>query len=680
MPALAAYVGLAPFVLFRPGYDVANLPQSIYVQLGAASLIVAQLLDGYRQGTLTLRVPRVFWPVLGFLTWSLLSLTWALSPREGLAHWLHWLACAGVLLLVARAIDEPDAARRVLVALFASGVGVAVIGLAQHHWGWAWIPQAVPPAASFANKNVAAGYVAATLPLGLVLLSPGRWILAMAGSTAMLLYVFHALTRSAWVAIAMEVACGMVVWCVSGRRVGTPPRLRLAPAIGVGLWALLILLLANLTPSGLRWSMGRAARPLAEILEPLDAGQGQRQTAAPFTSVQHRAAMWANTLVMIRDHPVLGVGFANHAIHYPAYARAALVDREFGEKRHPDFAHNDYLQVAAELGLIGVGLGAWFLVALGRTLRAALGGGSADRRTGVALTLSLVGLLSDALFSFPFERALPPLLTMVLAGIAVNVGSSPTRNLTLPRIGSGAGAALVLAGLFGLGGVSWNRLALDRRLSIMVAAEKRQDWRTVLGVGQGVLRLDPHQRHALLLAGAANVALGRPQEAVKQLQTLLATHPYDMNALGNLALAHEQLGEWSETIACFDRVLRLVPHHARTHYNRARALDGAGRAAEALASYERAYELDPTVPTYAMRAGLSALRAGDYERAVIAFRRAVDLDANSASAHKALGVVLFEMLGRREEGRPHLERALALSPQIQDAARIRALLHHATPR
>jgi Flp pilus assembly protein TadD len=448
----------------------------------------------------------------------------------------------------------------------------------------------------------------------------------------------------------------------------------------VGLWALLILVLANLTPSGFHWRMGLASGRLAEIWGPLGAGQEPGQTTAPFTSVQHRTAMWGNTLAMIRDHPMVGVGFANHAVYYPAYVRATLVDREFGEQRHPDFAHNDYLQLTAELGLVGVALGAWFLVALGTTLRSALGGGSADRRAAAALVLSLAGLLTDALFSFPFERALPPLSIMVLAGIAVNLGPSPRRSVALSRKGTGAVATLVLAGVLGLGWASWNRLAVDRRLSVMVGAEKRQDWPTILSVGQGILRLDPHQKDALLLVGAANVGMGRPQEAIERLRALLATHPYEMNALGNLALAYAQVGQWTEAIDCYDHVLRMVPHHARTHYNRARALEGAGRGAEAQAAYEQASELDPTVPTYAMRAGLSALRAGAYEKALISLRRAIEIDPSSAAAHKALGVVLFEILGRREEGRPHLERALALNPQIPDAERIRALLDGAAPR
>ena len=36
---------------------------------------------------------------------------------------------------------------------------VALIGLLQYFWGMALLPQAFPPAATFVNKNVGAGFV-----------------------------------------------------------------------------------------------------------------------------------------------------------------------------------------------------------------------------------------------------------------------------------------------------------------------------------------------------------------------------------------------------------------------------------------------------------------------------------------------------------------------------------------
>jgi hypothetical protein len=69
-------------------------------------------------------------------------------------------------------------------------------------------------------------------------------------------------------------------------------------------------------------------------------------TDANFAAVE-RLAHWQAALAMWRDHLWLGVGFGNYAAVYPAYA----VGRWLDPLGH---AHNTYLNVAAETGLLGL--------------------------------------------------------------------------------------------------------------------------------------------------------------------------------------------------------------------------------------------------------------------------------------------------------------------------------------
>jgi O-antigen ligase len=69
-------------------------------------------------------------------------------------------------------------------------------------------------------------------------------------------------------------------------------------------------------------------------------------TDANFAAVE-RLAHWQAALAMWRDHPWLGVGFGNYAAIYPAYA----VGRWLDPLGH---AHNYYLNVGAEAGLVGL--------------------------------------------------------------------------------------------------------------------------------------------------------------------------------------------------------------------------------------------------------------------------------------------------------------------------------------
>jgi O-antigen ligase len=78
-----------------------------------------------------------------------------------------------------------------------------------------------------------------------------------------------------------------------------------------------------------------------------------------------RSRMWADTIPMIRDFPIAGCGLGGFESCFHRYNHSANF--------RVDFAHNDYLQLLAELGLAGF-LPLMFLaiLALGAAVRAAV--------------------------------------------------------------------------------------------------------------------------------------------------------------------------------------------------------------------------------------------------------------------------------------------------------------------
>lgn len=73
-------------------------------------------------------------------------------------------------------------------------------------------------------------------------------------------------------------------------------------------------------------------------------------------SIKSRLLIWNVTLNMIKDNPVLGMGLGAFSLNYPEYQADFLLS-------HPEYinvngkaeeAHNEYLQMWAELGLIGL--------------------------------------------------------------------------------------------------------------------------------------------------------------------------------------------------------------------------------------------------------------------------------------------------------------------------------------
>ena len=125
-----------------------------------------------------------------------------------------------------------------------------------------------------------------------------------------------------------------------------------------------------------------------------------------------RTHFWSVTAEIIKTHPIVGGGFGAYSVLYPRYdSRNGLFRLEQ--------AHNDYLQVLADGGVVGAVLGLFFIVVLFRV-------GFARRETrddfrrGVS-TGALAGcfaVLVHSFFDFTLHTTSNALLFLVIAGLA----------------------------------------------------------------------------------------------------------------------------------------------------------------------------------------------------------------------------------------------------------------------
>ncbi|NQT94963.1 MAG: O-antigen ligase family protein [Candidatus Omnitrophica bacterium] len=73
-------------------------------------------------------------------------------------------------------------------------------------------------------------------------------------------------------------------------------------------------------------------------------------------TVWERTKLWSGTINMIKDRPILGFGVNTYTKNFPKYK----------PKDYPDvrYTHNSYLHMAAEIGIIGLGIFLAFLISL----------------------------------------------------------------------------------------------------------------------------------------------------------------------------------------------------------------------------------------------------------------------------------------------------------------------------
>jgi O-antigen ligase len=117
-------------------------------------------------------------------------------------------------------------------------------------------------------------------------------------------------------------------------------------------WPMRLLLLCSLLIFILIGTVWLGGGPLISRLE---AVQGEIGTADSLNQGTSRVDIWRSTVSLIKEHPLLGVGFGGYWASIPQYHIAS------GEIT-PQEAHNDYLELIASGGLIGLILVVWFMI------------------------------------------------------------------------------------------------------------------------------------------------------------------------------------------------------------------------------------------------------------------------------------------------------------------------------
>ena len=322
---------------------------------------------------------------------------------------------AGLIVYFAAAlafIDSPKRLRLVARLVVIFGFLLAVYGLMQHFVNprtifWLREPSQAEPFGPYINRHHFAGYMELVLAMPLGLLFAGaiereRILLYTFASAIMAIALVMTNSRGGMLSMVCEIMfLALVAATVRGRRKrgeeqedrGTRMR---AAAVRVGLGFAMIVAVFF----GVLYFGGDEA--ITRLLGTVDSSD-------PTTGRTH---FWSGTVGIIKDHPLTGTGLGAFSAVYPSY------DTANGNYRLEQ-AHNDYLQIISDGGVVGGVLGLLFVVWLFRT--ALKRTQSHDRvRRGVALgaLAGCAGVLVHSFFDFTLHTTANGLMFLLLAALA----------------------------------------------------------------------------------------------------------------------------------------------------------------------------------------------------------------------------------------------------------------------
>jgi len=181
-------------------------------------------------------------------------------------------------------------------------------------------------------------------------------------------------------------------------------------------------------------------------------------------------------------------------------------------------------------------------------------------------------------------------------------------------------------------------------------------------------RLRPEDARIQANLGSALVQLGRFEEALPRFTAALATTLAPAQVRSSLGNALVSLGRFAEADGHFREALRIDPRSADAHTNLGRALAMQGDLEGAIASFRQAIACDPLLHTAHGNLGGLLARRGDHAAALAHYETALRIEPRFAEAHSNMAVSLAA-LGRPDEAAARFREALRLAPHLFQAHR-----------
>ena len=268
--------------------------------------------------------PLVAWSGIGLVGLAAVSMLWATDPAAAFSSAFRLFQ--GVLLLV---------------------ITYSVVSDRQHLW---WLMMSFVAGSLFAASLGSFGAYSATAAVNDARLSGG----------------FDDPNELAAVVVPSIVFCAYAFMALGHRRI----RWALVPVAGflgvallrtdsqAGLVALIMALLLALVFSGdLRRQASAAVACLVvagTLFYTLVTAPVAFQTILSSDNTSNRESLWAVAASMASDHPALGVGAGNFSIVEPFYIVRSINMPRVDLISEGELVHNSYLQVLAELGIVGL--------------------------------------------------------------------------------------------------------------------------------------------------------------------------------------------------------------------------------------------------------------------------------------------------------------------------------------
>lgn len=285
-------------------------------------------------------------------------------------------------------------------------------------------------------------------------------------------------------------------------------------------------------------------------------------------SANERRFVWYKTDLLNQDHYWLGVGNGSWKFWFPSKSIEGgyrLQEQNVIFTR----AHNDYLEIRSELGMVGVVLFCGiFLVAFYSLFKGLKNGREEQLRHDLLwIVVGLSGYCIIQYFDFPRERIEMQVMLAVMFACTAFYATDVLKRLPGLQIAAFSKPFLGLLA-FGLAlnvWIGWSRVTGEIHTARAIMAQNRKDYRTSIREARAARNVFNEYNDVAIplqwLEGAAAFYLGDLTGSVTAFQEAYRLNPWSFQVMNNYASALIQRGDPNKAIPILENAIQINPKY-----------------------------------------------------------------------------------------------------------------------
>ena len=579
-------------------------------------------------------------PILSFISICILSLFWSDSVMVSVKEFPLLLAGPFLFFVVINNINDERQIKRILNVVIITGSLFGIYGILQYQgidfsfWRHNVGRQAV--AGLFGNVNYFAEYLIAFLPLAVSLFfitsiksNKYKKILLLIGVLAMVGSLLLTFTRGSYLGFGISLIFMFLLFviCRGKAFIKENKKIFIFILVAIVLAACLFIIPNPLNKPGTYISKIKTRTSITALTEGY--------------SFKRRLATWKFTIMMIKDHPILGSGvgtFKYNTLDYQAKFFSQGNNRSLYPYGIAFNTHNEYLQFWAELGIIGLGIFLWMIIGYFYYGLRFLKKTKDNYKQGAVIGLmgAVAAILVDGIFGFPLHLPATAILFWLFLGLTVAIIEGEKVNFLEEKDSQ----------------KNFNQDKISKKQKNDKLGNKR-----ISGVNSKPGNI--YQNKIILSIIIICLAI---------LLSITLTRPF--MARVNLYYGSRELGKghWDEALKIFQKALKWDPYSGRMSFNVGKILREKGEYQEAQIYLERA-EKTGGIPSLPLELGLVYYNQGLLEKAAEKFEKAISYQSKERSMvpiYVNLGTTYFR-LKRSDLAENCYQNALRINPNIIQA-------------